>query len=568
MEKINGRIISSGISMGRLIALYITKDVEKIVTKRPSIIETKDIQRELDVFQNASDVIKNYYVSLYKKDEQTNEIFEALAQLVTDEELVGNVQLAIKKNLFTAEYAVYFVSRNLMKTLEVLDDDYIKQRARDIEEIADKIIFKVIEIKDNVNIDNTKNIELNNDFPHILIVDKLLPEMLISDKCVNLKGVVVRECAENSHAAIIARIKNISVMTGINLDELKENDYAIIDDRNNVLIINPDETTKSYYTKLVQNSENEKKALEKYKDIEAIGKNGKHIKVCANASALKDINVAKENGASGIGLFRTELVFMGREAAPTEEEQLDMFSEAAKMLEGKPLTIRVFDAGMDKPLKFMKITDAKAIDELPGEDNLLFSDRGIRLLLSNVDIFKTQLRAIYRAAGYGNISVMFPMISSVDELSKVQKILREVKKELEKENIPFKDVKVGIMVETPTAVEYSDILTKAQLQSNGDYMDKIDFVSIGTNDLIQYTFSRDRISGQSMELSDDEYEKLFSMIKMTVDNAHKNNCKVSVCGELAGDLNFTDKFIDAGVDELSVAPSKILLLRKQIISLL
>lgn len=556
MEKINGRIISSGIGMGIPKALYGIVDVDKIVSKRINILDGGDIQKELDVFKKAANDVCDYYASLYKNDKSTADIFEALSQLAMDEELTENVRISIEENLHTAEYAVYFVSRNHMKTLETLDDDYIKQRARDIEEIADKIILKVIDIKDNANIDNKKNIALNNDLPHILIVDRLLPEMLINDKCINLKGVVARECAENSHAAIIARIKNIPVITGINIDVLKENDYVIIDDRDSILIIDPDETSRSYYDKLIQDSKNEKKALEKYRDIEVIGRNRKHIKVCANAAALGDIKVAKENGAEGIGLLRTEILFMDRETAPTEEEQFAIFCEAAKMLEGKPLTIRVFDAGMDKPLKFMKVTEES------------FSERGVRLLLGNVDIFKIQLRAIYRAAVYGNISVMFPMISSVDELSKVQKILRGVKEQLDTDDIPFKDVKVGIMVETPSAVEQSDILTKAQLQSNDDYTENIDFVSIGTNDLIQYTFSKDRISEHSTKLSAGEYDKLFSMIKMTVDNAHKNNCKVSVCGELAGDLNFTDKFIEAGVDELSVAPSKILLLRKQIISLL
>ncbi len=541
MEKIKGRIISSGIGMGLVKALYRTVDVEKNVAKRIDISAAKDIQNELDIFQVATSDVRADYVALSKKDKLAEDIFEALSQLAMDEELIGNVRNSIEDNLYTAEYATYHISRNLMKSLVTIEDEYIRQRAKDIEEVADKIINKILELKGHKESNSISNLALNVDYPHILIVNKLLPEMLVGDKCIDIKGVIVKECADNSHAAIIARIKNIPVITGVNIHELKEKDYVIIDDRENAIIINPDEIIKNYYEQLVKDREKEKKSLEKYKDIELVGKNGKSIKICANASSLDDIQVAKEYGAEGIGLFRTELAFMDRETAPIEEEQFVIYSEAAKKLEGKPLTIRVFDAGLDKSLIFMKATEET------------FKERGIRLLLSDIDIFKTQLRAIYRSSHYGNISVMFPMISSVDELSKVQEILSEVKMELETKNIPFKEVKVGIMVETPSAVKYSDILTE-----------NIDFVSIGTNDLIQYTFSKDRIGENSLNLGDEEYEKLFSMIKITVDNAHKNNCKVSVCGELAGDMNYTDKLLETGVDELSVAPSKILLLRKQI----
>lgn len=548
MEKINGRIISSGIGMGILKTLYRPMDIEKIVMNRADTSDAKDVQVEFDIFEKASDIIKNYYISLCKKDEQTTDIFEALSQLATDEELAENVQLSIKKKLYTAEYAVYFVSRNLMKTLEVLDDEYIRQRARDIEEVADKIILKIIDIKDNVNMENPNNIALNNDLSHILIVDKLIPEMLINDNGEQLKGVIASICPDNSHAAIIARIKNIPVIAGINVHELKANDYAIIDDRDGALIINPDEYTRSYYEKWLKDSEDAIKDLTKYKDIAAIAKSGKYIKVCANVSGLDDIKAAIENGADGIGLFRTEIVFMDRECAPTEEEQLLLYSEAAKLMKDKPLVIRAFDGGMDKPLKFMQ-----PIDKLNSKE--MIDERGISLLLRNINIFKTQLRAIYRSAVYGNISVMFPMVSHIEELVKIQEILKDVKEELDTENKLYKNIKIGIMIETPSAVKESDILTK-----------DIDFVSLGTNDLIHYAFEKDRTSGEETTLNDEEYSKILHMIKLTVENAHKNNCKVSICGELAGDLKSTDKIIEAGVDELSVAPSKILLLRKQIIS--
>lgn len=559
MKKINGKIISGGICMGKLKAFHRTENLGGFMPKYIDIQKELDIQSELDIFEKASYYVRDYYDKLYKKADEAGDIFEGLSLLATDEELVENVQLAIKKNMCTAEYAVYSVSRNFMETLDMLEDEYISQRAMDIDEVADKIIEKILDFKErSIWDENIEDIALNDDLPYILITDKLLPEMLINDDSCNIKGVVTSICPDNSHAAIIARMRNIPVIADVNIDELKEEDFVIIDDRENILIINPDEDTRSHYDKLLKDNEEIKKELEKYKYTETIANNGKCLKVCANVSCLDDIKAALENGADGIGLFRTELMFMDRETAPAEEEQFLIYREAAMLMKDKSLVIRTFDGGMDKPLKFMETSLLEM--SLP-EASLLKSSmpksdlRGIELLFRNINILKTQLRAIYRAAVYGNISVMFPMISHIEELEKIYAILKEVKSALANENIKYNDIKIGIMIETPSAVELSDILTK-----------DIDFVSIGTNDLIQYTFFKDRTCEDSTNLCDDEYDKLFSMIKKTADNSHKNNCKVSVCGELAGNMDFTLKFIEAGIDELSVIPSKILLLRKQIIS--
>ena len=559
MKILNGEIISSGIIMG---AIYFnskaTTDIEKLIENRNKEISSDDLQSELDIYKEATIHVKNHYLSLCKKTEQNGgvnkddeivAIFEGLSLIVVDEELTEAITNDIKEKFHTAEYAVYMVSRNFMATLEVLEDDYIRQRAKDIEEVANKLISEIVDRKKNNYNDNIKdNLSLNNTLPHILIVDKVLPEMLISNGRDEMMGIVAKECGENSHAAIIARTLEIPVLLVDSISDMEEGEYGILDSEKGELIINPtDEITESYI-KLINTIKEDRDELKKYKDIKVKCVDGREINIFANVSCIKDIEAAIENGTEGIGLFRSELLYMDREIAPTEEEQFLVYKEAAKLLGDKPLTIRTFDAGMDKELKFIKSS---------GERSLAIDSRGISLLLQNVDIFKTQLRAIYRAAVYGNIKVMFPMISYIDEVYRIKEILSEIKKELETDNQPFKDIEVGIMIETPSAVTFSEVLTS-----------EVDFVSIGTNDLIQYTFAYDRDTQGFVNLTDKEYEELFKMIGVVVNNAHKNGCKVSVCGELAGEIRFANKFIETGIDQLSVASSKILILRKQIISLL
>ena len=558
MKILNGEIISSGITMGEIYFKSKATDIEELIENRNKEISSDDLQSELDIYKEATIHVKNHYLSLCKKTEQNGgvnkddeivAIFEGLSLIVVDEELTEAITNDIKEKFHTAEYAVYMVSRNFMATLEVLEDDYIRQRAKDIEEVANKLISEIVDRKKNNYNDNIKdNLSLNNTLPHILIVDKVLSEMLISNGRDEMMGIVAKECGENSHAAIIARTLEIPVLLVDSISDMEEGEYGILDSEKGELIINPTDEIKESYIKLINTIKEDRDELKKYKDIKVKCVDGREINIFANVSCIKDIEAAIENGTEGIGLFRSELLYMDREIAPTEEEQFLVYKEAAKLLGDKPLTIRTFDAGMDKELKFIKSS---------GERSLAIDSRGISLLLQNVDIFKTQLRAIYRAAVYGNIKVMFPMISYIDEVYRIKEILSEIKKELETDNQPFKDIEVGIMIETPSAVTFSDVLTS-----------EVDFVSIGTNDLIQYTFAYDRDTQGFVNLTDKEYEELFKMIGVVVNNAHKNGCKVSVCGELAGEIRFTNKFIETGIDQLSVASSKILILRKQIISLL
>ena len=558
MKKINGEIISSGITMGTINFYSNYIDIKELIENRNKEINSDDLQGELDTYKEATIHVKNHYLSLCEKtelnsgirnDEDIAAIFEGLSLVAIDEELTEAISNHIREKLHTAEYAVYMVSRSFMATLEVLEDDYIRQRARDIEEVANKLISEIVDMKKNNHNDNIKdNLSLNNTLPHILIVDKVLPEMLISNSQAKILGIVAKECGENSHAAIIARTLGIPVLIVDSISDIGEGEYGILDSEKGELIINPTNEIKESYIKLINTIKEDRDELKKYKDIKVKCVDGREINIFANVSCIKDIEAAIENGTEGIGLFRSELLYMDREIAPTEEEQFLVYKEAAKLLGDKPLTIRTFDAGMDKELKFIKSS---------GERSLAIDSRGISLLLQNVDIFKTQLRAIYRAAVYGNIKVMFPMISYIDEVYRIKEILSEIKKELETDNQPFKDIEVGIMIETPSAVTLSDVLTS-----------EVDFVSIGTNDLIQYTFAYDRDTQGFVNLTDKEYEELFKMIGVVVNNAHKNGCKVSVCGELAGEIRFANKFIETGIDQLSVASSKILILRKQIISLL
>ena len=558
MKKINGEIISSGITMGTINFYSNYIDIKELIENRNKEINSDDLQGELDTYKEATIHVKNHYLSLCEKtelnsgirnDEDIAAIFEGLSLVAIDEELTEAISNHIREKLHTAEYAVYMVSRSFMATLEVLEDDYIRQRARDIEEVANKLISEIVDMKKNNHNDNIKdNLSLNNTLPHILIVDKVLPEMLISNSQAKILGIVAKECGENSHAAIIARTLGIPVLLVDSISDIGEVEYGILDSEKGELIIKPTDEIKEAYIKLINTMKEDRDDLKKYKDIKVKCRDGREINIWANVSCIRDIKAAIENGAEGIGLFRSELLYMDREMAPTEEEQFLIYKEAAKLMGDKPLTIRTFDAGMDKELKFIKSSV---------ERNSIIDLRGISLLLQNIDIFKTQLRAIYRAAVYGNIKVMFPMISYIDEVYRIKEILSEIKKELETDNQPFKDIEVGIMIETPSAVALSDVLTS-----------EVDFVSIGTNDLIQYTFACDRETQGFVNLTNKEYEELFKMISNVVDNAHKNSCKVSVCGELAGQLRFAEKLIEAGVDQLSVVPTKILLLRKHIISLL
>ena len=558
MKKINGEIISSGITMGTINFYSNYIDIKELIENRNKEINSDDLQGELDTYKEATIHVKNHYLSLCEKtelnsgirnDEDIAAIFEGLSLVAIDEELTEAISNHIREKLHTAEYAVYMVSRSFMATLEVLEDDYIRQRARDIEEVANKLISEIVDMKKNNHNDNIKdNLSLNNTLPHILIVDKVLPEMLISNSQAKILGIVAKECGENSHAAIIARTLGIPVLIVDSISDIGEGEYGILDSEKGELIINPTDEIKEAYIKFINTMKEDRDDLKKYKDIKVKCRDGREINIWANVSCIRDIKAAIENGAEGIGLFRSELLYMDREMAPTEEEQFLIYKEAAKLMGDKPLTIRTFDAGMDKELKFIKSSV---------ERNSIIDLRGISLLLQNIDIFKTQLRAIYRAAVYGNMKVMFPMISCLDEVCQIQKILEEVKNELEREGQTFKNIEVGIMIETPSAVALSDVLTS-----------EVDFVSIGTNDLIQYTFACDRETQGFVNLTNKEYEELFKMISNVVDNAHKNSCKVSVCGELAGQLRFAEKLIEAGVDQLSVVPTKILLLRKHIISLL
>lgn len=558
MKKINGEIISSGITMGTINFYSNYIDIKELIENRNKEINSDDLQGELDTYKEATIHVKNHYLSLCEKtelnsgirnDEDIAAIFEGLSLVAIDEELTEAISNHIREKLHTAEYAVYMVSRSFMATLEVLEDDYIRQRARDIEEVANKLISEIVDMKKNNHNDNIKdNLSLNNTLPHILIVDKVLPEMLISNSQAKILGIVAKECGENSHAAIIARTLGIPVLIVDSISDIGEGEYGILDSEKGELIINPTDEIKEAYIKFINTMKEDRDDLKKYKDIKVKCRDGREINIWANVSCIRDIKAAIENGAEGIGLFRSELLYMDREMAPTEEEQFLIYKEAAKLMGDKPLTIRTFDAGMDKELKFIKSSV---------ERNSIIDLRGISLLLQNIDIFKTQLRAIYRAAVYGNMKVMFPMISCLDEVCQIQKILEEVKNELEREGQTFKNIEVGIMIETPSAVALSDVLTS-----------EVDFVSIGTNDLIQYTFACDRETQGFVNLTNKEYEELFKMISNVVDNAHKNSCKVSVCGELAGQLRFAEKLIEADVDQLSVVPTKILLLRKHIISLL
>jgi phosphotransferase system enzyme I (PtsI) len=382
------------------------------------------------------------------------------------------------------------------------------------------------------------------DEPIILLSVSLTPsEVLHIDKS-KLLALVTQYGFEHSHTSIIARTMGIPAISGIDIEEDWNGKSAIVDGSSGILIINPDESTLIMYKEKKIKELEEEKLLEELKGKDNISLSGKMIDVLANIGSLIDLSEVIKNDANGIGLFRSECVYLERDDYPSEEEQFTIYKKLAETMAGKKVIIRTLDIGADKQLEYF---------DMDKEKNPALGYRGIRISLTRPDIFKTQLRAILRASSYGNISIMYPMIISLDEVSKIKKIVGEVKKELDNEGKLYKDVEQGIMIETPAAVLISDLLAK-----------EVDFFSIGTNDLSQYTLAIDRQNDKIDDFYNPHHEAILRLIKLVADNAHKEGIRVGICGELAADTSLTATFLDIGIDELSVSPANVLPVRKSI----
>ena len=533
---IEGKSVYSGVAIGRL-AIYHKADNQ---VKREKI---SDVEAELARFEEARNTAKEQLAGLYEKalkevGEVNAAIFEVHQMMLDDLDYVESVTNMIQSQEVNAEYAVATTGDTLSEVFASMDDDYMRERAADVKDISNRVIA-VLQGKGAGG--------LNADEPVILLADDLAPSETVQLDKSKVLSFVTRHGSTNSHTAILARTMNIPALIGIDYPEDAEGKMGIVDGYEGKLIIDPPVSVLETYQKRKEADEEKKRLLLELKGKENVTIDGTKINLYANIGSVADVASVLANDAGGIGLFRSEFLYLESSDYPTEEEQFAAYRKVAESMAGKKLIIRTLDIGADKQVDYF---------HLDKEDNPAMGYRAIRICLDRRDVFKTQLRALYRASYYGTISIMFPMIISVIEVKEIKKVIAEVKAELDEEKIPYKDVEIGIMIETPAAVMMSEELAQ-----------EVDFFSVGTNDLTQYTLAIDRQNPKLDNIYDSHHPAILKMLKMIVDNGHKGGCWVGICGELGADTTLTETFLKMGFDELSVSPSMILKVRQEIRSI-
>ncbi|HBA97075.1 MAG TPA: phosphoenolpyruvate--protein phosphotransferase [Lachnospiraceae bacterium] len=531
--EMQGKSVFGGVAIGRL-SIYKKSDN---VVKR---VKIQDTDAEFKRFEDATVKAKEQLAALYDKamkevGETSAAIFEVHQMMLDDLDFRESVANMIKTQNVNAEYAVAVSGDNFSTMFAAMDDDYMKARAADVKDISNRVISVL---------QGTEDAKLNSDEPVILVAEDLAPSETVQlDKSL-LLSFVTRYGSTNSHTAILARTMNIPALIGVDYDESIDGHFGIVDGFKGVLYIDPDEATIEKYRKKQEEEAEKARLLQELKGMPDITKDGRKVKLYANIGGVGDVPAVLQNDASGIGLFRSEFLYLGSETFPTEEEQFNAYRSVVQTMAGKKVIIRTLDIGADKQVDYFN---------LEHEDNPAMGYRAIRICLEQPDIFKTQLRAIYRASSYGSIAIMFPMIISIDEVRRIKKIVAEVKEELDSQGIEYGDVELGIMIETPAAVWMTEELAK-----------EVDFFSIGTNDLTQYTLAIDRQNPRLDSFYDAHHPAVLRAIQMTVENGHKGGAWVGICGELGADTTLTETFLRMGVDELSVTPSRILAVRSAI----
>ena len=533
---IEGKSVYSGVAIGRL-AIYHKADNQ---VKREKI---SDVEAELARFEEARNTAKEQLAGLYEKalkevGEVNAAIFEVHQMMLDDLDYVESVTNMIQSQEVNAEYAVATTGDTLSEVFASMDDDYMRERAADVKDISNRVIA-VLQGKGAGG--------LNADEPVILLADDLAPSETVQLDKSKVLSFVTRHGSTNSHTAILARTMNIPALIGIDYPEDAEGKMGIVDGYEGKLIIDPPVSVLETYQKRKEADEEKKRLLLELKGKENVTIDGTKINLYANIGSVADVASILANDAGGIGLFRSEFLYLESSDYPTEEEQFAAYRKVAESMAGKKVIIRTLDIGADKQVDYF---------HLDKEDNPAMGYRAIRICLDRRDVFKTQLRALYRASYYGTISIMFPMIISVNEVKEIKKVIAEVKAELDEEKIPYKDVEIGIMIETPAAVMMSEELAQ-----------EVDFFSVGTNDLTQYTLAIDRQNPKLDNIYDSHHPAILKMLKMIVDNGHKGGCWVGICGELGADTTLTETFLKMGFDELSVSPSMILKVRQEIRSI-
>ncbi|HEZ7989031.1 MAG TPA: phosphoenolpyruvate--protein phosphotransferase [Ruminococcus sp.] len=535
MREYSGKSVYGGIAIGPI--KVIKKDNSQV--KR---IHITDTESEVNRFVQAKQNSKEQLEKLYKKavlevGEANAAIFDIHNMMLDDLDYIESIENVIRTQSVNAEYAVALTGDNFSEMFSAMDDDYMKARASDVKDISERIIRNLAKIED-----------INSSFDEsvIIVADDLAPSETVQLDKEKVLSFVTVHGSSNSHTAILAKTMNIPSVINcpVEIDSDIDGAFGIVDGYNGKLYIEPDESIISAMKKRQQEDVEKQKLLFTLKGKSNTTLDGKEIKLYGNIGNLKDLASVFINDGDGIGLFRSEFIYLERNDFPSEEEQFQIYKVAAETLAGKKLIIRTLDIGADKQAGYFN---------LESEENPAIGYRAIRICLKQPDIFKTQLRAIYRASAFGNISIMYPMIISVDEVKRIKEITEEVKNELKAGGVTFNDVEQGIMIETPAAALISDELAK-----------KVNFFSIGTNDLTQYTLAIDRQNSKIDDFFNPHHPAVLRMIKMVIDNAHKNNIWVGICGELGADTDLTSVFLKMGIDELSVSPSAILKVRKKI----
>lgn len=533
MQYFQGKSVYKGIVMGP-VAVLKKNDYQ---VKRARI---EDPEAEVKRVKEAVEVSKKQLGRLYDKavrevGEASAAIFEVHQMMLEDEDYLESMENMIRTELVNAEYAAAATGDNFAEMFAAMDDEYMKARSADVKDISERLVRNLSGEGDN---------DLSSMEPSIIVADDLSPSETVQMDKEKILAFVTVHGSTNSHTAILARMMNIPALIGVPMDlnGLKTGMMAVVDGFSGQVIFEPEEDVRKETEKRMQEEAEKQKLLEELKGKENITPDGRKINIYANIGSVGDLGYVMENDAGGIGLFRSEFLYLGRNDFPTEEEQFQAYKQAVQTMAGKKVIIRTLDIGADKQVEYFN---------LGKEENPALGYRAIRICLKQPEIFKAQLRALFRAAVYGNLSVMYPMITSTEEVEKIYAIVAEVEEELKAQEVQYKIPEQGIMIETPAAVMISDRLAEM-----------VDFFSIGTNDLTQYTLAIDRQNEQLDDFYNPHHEAVLRMIRMVVENAHKCGKWAGICGELGADLTLTEQFVRMGVDELSVAPSMILKLRK------
>lgn len=533
MEKYTGKSIFKGIAIGKI--LFYQKGEQPV--KRVKIEDTAEqIKRYEDARAKAAEQLQGLYEKALKEVGEANAaVFEVHQMMLEDDDYIDSVVNIIETQQVNAEFAVATTGDNFAKMFAEMEDDYFKARAADVKDISERMV--------NILSGNESGGALGDE-PVIVVAEDLAPSETVQMDKEKLLAFVTRLGSANSHTAILARTMNIPALIEVDIKEEWNGKMAVVDGYTGTFYIDPDEETLKKMQEKKEEDIKARELLQELKGKEDITVDGKHIKLYANIGGVKDVTSVLANDAAGIGLFRSEFLYLEADNYPNEEAQFQAYKTVAENMAGKKVIVRTLDIGADKQVDYFN---------LDHEENPAMGYRAIRICLDRRDIFRTQLRALLRASAYGNIGIMYPMIISVDEVKEIKKIVESIKAELTEKGIEYGEVEQGIMIETPAAVMISDLLAE-----------EVDFFSIGTNDLTQYTLAIDRQNSKLDNIYDSHHPAVLRMIQKTIENGHKAGCWVGICGELGADMTLTETFLKMGIDELSVSPTFVLPIRKLI----